>query len=166
MNITSLIKGIFSNDLYVQIWENRLKISNITSKEVYDEAPLIALKNDKKGQPVVEAIGNSVGAIGFDQVVEVINPFSHPRLLVNNFQLAEKVLMHAFRVLHENKVFVPAPRVIIQPMEKLEGGITEIEERVFRGLCLGAGAREIFVYVGEELNIDDINFDSFKKAKN
>ncbi|MFT7223082.1 MAG: rod shape-determining protein MreB [Cellvibrionaceae bacterium] len=114
---------------------------------------------------MIEAIGNSVKVLGKDKGHKIVNHFSHPRLSVNDFQLAEKVLMHAIRVLHKNKLFAPSPRIIVQPMEKLEGGITEIEKRVFRELCLGAGAREVFIHTGAELSIYNIDFDHFKNER-
>ena len=46
-----ILKGIVSNDLYLQLWANRLKIYAIRSQEVFDEEPLMALKNTEKGQP-------------------------------------------------------------------------------------------------------------------
>ncbi|HEY7885580.1 MAG TPA: hypothetical protein VIC08_11615, partial [Cellvibrionaceae bacterium] len=96
----------------------------------------------------------------------ISNPFSHPRLLVNDFQIAETVLRYGVRQLHKNKWFAPSPRVIFQPMEKLEGGITTIEERVFRELCLGAGAREVLLHTGNELSIYNLDFDRFKRESN
>lgn len=36
-------------------------------------------------------------------------------------------------------------------LEKIEGGITDIECRVFRNLALRAGAREVDVHVDDEL---------------
>ena len=36
-------------------------------------------------------------------------------------------------------------------MEKLEGGLTQIEKRAFRELAFGAGASEIYLYSGTPL---------------
>jgi rod shape-determining protein MreB len=163
MSIYKFIRSIFSNDLYVQIWENRVKITNIDSKQVFDEEPLVAIKKNKKGQSIIEDIGDSVKALINKHEYKIINPFSHPRLLVNDFEVAEKILQHAFRELHKDKFIAPSPRVIFQPMEKLEGGITGIENRVYSELCLGAGAREVYIHTGSELSLYGFDFEQLKK---
>lgn len=122
----------------------------------------MALKKDHKGRPVVEAIGNIVRSLREQPEYEVVNPFSHPRVLVNNFQKAEKILQHAFRYVHKSKFFAPSPRVVVQPMEKIEGGLTDVEERVFRELCLSAGAREVFLHVGEQLSLFGMDINKLK----
>jgi len=157
------LKAIFSNDLYIQLWSGRLRIYCIDTNEVFDEEPLMALKNNEKGQPVVVAIGNSVKALPSNERDTIVNPFQHPRLLVHDFQVAEKILMHGFRELHKNRWIAPSPRVIFHPMEKLEGGVTGIEERLYRELCLGAGAREIELHFGSELPTYNINYDRYKR---
>ena len=127
-----MLKGMLSNDLYIQLWSRRLKIYCIKTKKVFDEEPLMALKNNNKGRPVVVAIGNTVNDLSSDERDSVINPFLHPRLLVHDFQVAEKIFMHGIREPHKNRWFAPSPRVIFHPMEKLKGGVTGIEERVYR----------------------------------
>ena len=163
MSIQSYIKSIFSNDLYIQAWEKRLKITNLTSHETFDEEPLAALQNGNREHPAIAAVGNAVKNLVNAHEYIILNPFSHPRLLVNDFQVAEKVLTYGVRQLHKNKWFAPSPRVIFQPMEKLEGGVTTIEERVYRELCLGAGAREVLLHTGKELSVYNLNFDQFKR---
>ncbi|GAA6167489.1 rod shape-determining protein [Sessilibacter corallicola] len=154
------IQGKMSKDLYVQVWEDRLKVSSVD--KTFDEEPLMALKPDKKGELIVVAIGNSVKALVKSEYETIVNPFKHPRLLVHDFTVAEKIIMHVFRLIHESKIFLPSPRVIFQPMEKLEGGVTTVEERVYKELCFGAGAREVFIHTGNPLSIYDIDFKQFK----
>lgn len=71
--------------------------------------------------------------------------------------------MFQFAYSEEHKsFFTPSPRVIIHPMEKLEGGLTEIEEKAFRELCIGAGSRLAVVYIGDELFLNNIDFEQIK----
>ncbi|MFC3154568.1 rod shape-determining protein MreB [Gilvimarinus japonicus] len=130
---------------------------------MYDEEPLMAIKSDKKGQPIVVEIGSKVKTLGDLERDKVVNPFSHPRLLVHDFVVAEKIIQHAISQLHQSKWIAPSPRVIFQPMEKLEGGVTGIEERLYRELCLGAGAREVLLYIGDPLSMYNLDFDVFKR---
>ncbi|MCE2028412.1 hypothetical protein [Sessilibacter corallicola] len=86
------IQGKMSKDLYVQVWEDRLKVSSVD--KTFDEEPLMALKPDKKGELIVVAIGNSVKALVKSEYETIVNPFKHPRLLVHDFTVAEKIIMH------------------------------------------------------------------------
>lgn len=47
-------------------------------------------------------------------------------------------------------------------LEKVEGGLTSIEDRVLRELAVGAGAREVVIYVGGKINTSVDSFDSVK----
>lgn len=85
---------------------------------------------------------------------------------MGDFLVAEKILLHAIREVHKNKIIAPSPRVIIQPMEKLEGGLTQVESRAFKELCLGAGAREVYIHTGKELTPHNFDFDKYKNENN
>ncbi|SDZ83626.1 rod shape-determining protein [Microbulbifer marinus] len=135
--------------LYVQIWEKRIRVTNIDSGKIFDESPLVAVEA-RNGRRIVAAVGNRAASVS-GQDVEVINPFSHPRSLLRDFSAGEKLLQHIFRKLTDQTLFTPSPIVVLQPMEKTQGGLTEVEVRAFRELALGAGAREVEVYQGEEL---------------
>lgn len=154
--------GIFSGTVYVQIWEERVKIALTGSSRIYDERPYIAItRNEKK--PVIKAIGNEAYSLIGTPDLDVTNPFSHPRLLVNGFEKAEKVLQHGIRRVCEARLFQPSPIVVVHPREKLDGGITDIECRLFRELALGAGAREVHIHVGDELAISSFSLEDVKE---
>ena len=159
----NFLRKLISNDLYIQVWPDRIKVTNLSSKMVFDETPLMAIRENSKGVPIVEAIGDKVKCINEVDGYKIINPFMHPRLLVHDFQAGEKIIQHIFQTIHEHKFFAPSPRVIFQPMDRLEGGVTEIEKRVYRELCLGAGAREIHIHIGSELSIYNINFEELRE---
>jgi rod shape-determining protein MreB len=65
-----------------------------------------------------------------------------------------------------SKILAPSPVVIIHPMEKLEGGVSEIECRVYQELALGAGARKVYIHVGEELDPRTFNMDQVCAPQN
>lgn len=140
-----------------------LRVVDINSGTEFYQPPYIALEKDSKGKFIVKAVGVEAKNLAGTANIEVTNPFSHPRLLVGDFHKAEKILMHAVREVCGKKLFSPSPRVVIQPMEKLEGGVTDIELRVFRELCIGAGAREVVVYVGSPLAIQGFNYEDVKR---
>lgn len=41
--------------------------------------------------------------------------------------------------------------MVIQPMEKTNGGLSEVEERILRELAISAGARKVVIWVGNKL---------------
>ncbi|WP_323844508.1 rod shape-determining protein [Microbulbifer magnicolonia] len=146
--------------LYVQIWEKRIRVTNIDSGKIFDESPLVALEQ-KKNRSIVAAVGNRAASVS-GKSVEVINPFSHPRTLIRDFTAGEKLLQQIFRKLSGDTLLTPSPIVVLQAMEKLQGGLTEIELRAFREMALGAGAREALVYQGEELTRHTFDYEKVK----
>jgi hypothetical protein len=74
-------------------------------------------------------------------------PFTTTRLLIGKFFVAEGCLKNAVKEFGASGFFKRAPKIIIQPHEFLEGGLSEVEDRVLREIALGAGAREVHVLV-------------------
>ena len=156
MSFFTLLRGKFSQDLYVQVWENRIKIQSVQGQKIYDQAPLVAIETTSGGQKVVFEVGNKCRSLDPKQY-QIINPFSHPRMLLGDFMVAEKLLQFAIKELHKENFFTPAPRIIFHPMEKIEGGLNIVEEKAFRELCLGAGARSVTLHLGDELSLYDLS---------
>lgn len=151
--------GIFNKfgaDIYVQIWMDRIKVTDVNTQKVFDEHPLIAIETKQDGKKVIVAIGNDAEAYSGENV-EKVNPFLHPRVLFSNFHIGEIVLRYAIQKVLGKTLFFPAPLIVIHPMEELEGGLTMIEKRAFRELPLAVGAREVYVYFGPTLSTQ--NFD-------
>ena len=152
----------FGTTIYVQIWENRIKLTDSKTGNIFDESPLVALKTDAKGKKSIVAIGNAASE-SFEENIQIINPFSHPRVLFADFNIGEQLLKYALTKVMKKKFFTPAPAVVIQPMEKTEGGLTMIEIRAFRELAFGAGARDSVIYEDHQ-NLYDQGMD-FKAIK-
>lgn len=148
-----ILKAIKNIDtvVYLQIWENRIRAFDSKTGKVFDEVPLLAIETNEQGQKVVLAVGNAAENLANKTRLEVVNPFSHPRLLLGDFYVAEKLVQHVFRELFDKTWLTPSPRVVIHPMEKNEGGLTQVEEKAFREMALGAGAREVLLYSGTPL---------------
>jgi hypothetical protein len=77
--------------------------------------------------------------------------FTTQRLLVGDFQEAEKILKTGIRKLMGEKFFAPSPAVVIHPIEMVEGGLSSVEHRVFQELAIASGARSAKVHVGASL---------------
>jgi hypothetical protein len=85
-------------------------------------------------------------------------PFSHPRLLVGDFSAAEQRLTRALNALTPRSWWKPvlAPRLMIHPLESVEGGLSQVEERLLLELGRGAGARQVLLHLGEPLSHESI----------
>jgi rod shape-determining protein MreB len=155
----TFLRSLFSNDLLVELSQNKISIKVFSSDIKYEDEPYIAIEKTKKGD-VVKAIGKMAKRETSSNIA-VTNPFQHPRSLVGDFFLAEKIIQHGVFEIHKSRIR-PAPRIIMHQLEKTEGGLTSIENRVLRELAVGAGAREVVIYFGSKINTSVDSFDSVK----
>ncbi|PLT24304.1 rod shape-determining protein MreB [Pseudoalteromonas sp. MelDa3] len=153
------LRSLFSNDLLVELSESKISIKVFSSAIKFEEEPYIAVENTKKGE-VIKAIGTEAKRETATNIT-VTNPFKHPRSFVADFMLAEKILQHGIYQIHKSRIR-PAPRIIMHQLEKVEGGLTSIEDRVLRELAAGSGAREVIIYLGGKINTSVESFDSVK----
>jgi rod shape-determining protein MreB and related proteins len=94
---------------------------------------------------------------GQEQTAEPLSPFTTSRLLIGQFDVAEKTLKHAFTSIVSRGLFASSPRVVMHPLEMVEGGLAEVEERVMRELAIGAAsAQKVVVWTGHELSDAEI----------
>ncbi len=78
--------------------------------------------------------------------------FTSQRLLVGNFSQAEACLQQAVRTMLPKRFIPRRPAVLIQPMEMIEGGLSQVEERILNELVLGTGAYKVVLWLGRELD--------------
>ncbi len=157
--IASLINDLY----YVQVWEERLRVVEVKRGTLFDEPPLLAISTT--GPKMIVAAGHQAKAAVAAGGAMLVNPFNHPRQLLADFAMGEKLLQYAFKQLNRGRWLPSSPRVIIQPMAKLDGGLTQIEQRAWRELGLGAGAMDVVLYTGPELDPAKIDFAALKAAQ-
>ena len=85
--------------------------------------------------------------------------FTTERLLIGNFTVAQTLLKKGIKIVMGKKFF--APFILMHPIEKIEGGLSQVEERVLKDLAIIAGAQKIVLWVGHELTDKDV----LQKAK-
>lgn len=80
--------------------------------------------------------------------------FSNQRLLVADFAAAQQLLQRGIAELlaHRFLRLSRPPQLLIQPLERLEGGLSQVEERILLELGLGGGARKVRLHLGAELD--------------
>lgn len=89
---------------------------------------------------------------GKEVTVEAAEPFTSQRLLVGNFTKAEKCLRQGMAQLDAVPWWAPMPAMVVHPMEMLEGGLSEIEDRALFELAMSVGAKKVRLWVGDELS--------------
>ena len=141
---------VSSGPYYVQLSRVRLLVKDIASGGVFDDVPFVGYTNDK--QPKIAAVGATANML----IDRKLNPFSHPRIIVSDFEVAQDLLVHAFKHVSGSKFFRSAPIVVMHPVEDFAGGLTDVEKRILLELAMGAGAREAFVWEGDDLSDEEL----------
>jgi len=143
----------------VKLSRSRVSVKDVASGNFYDDEPLVAISQGEP--PLIEAIGTSARSASS----VTVNPFSHPRVFVEDFLVAEKVLAHAFLIVSGNKPFRVSPIVVAHVVEKLDGGLTQIEYRVLHELFDNVGARKTYFWEGHELTDDELRAGAYRDSE-
>ena len=133
-----LIRGLFSNDLSIDLGTANTLIYVRDQGIVLDEPSVVAIRNHN-GQKTIEAVGaDAKRMLGRTPGnITAIRPLKDG--VIADFQVTEKMLQHFISKVHENSFMRPSPRVLIcVPCES-----TQVERRAIRESALSAGAREV-----------------------
>ncbi|WP_031410992.1 rod shape-determining protein [Vibrio parahaemolyticus] len=159
--MSMFIRKLFSNDLLMELSERKIVIQTIGNGPKLEYEPYLAVETSGK-KSLIKSVG-SEAKLQSGTGIQVINPFSHPRSFIADFYVAEKLIQHGVREVLKSKFFKLSPRIIMHQLEKVEGGLTNVEERVLRELALSGGAREVITYVGKQLDPNTITFEDVKR---
>jgi len=138
--------------VYIRFTRDKISFYYHPSGLRYEDEPIVAVK--KKGKKeIISAVGKEVFDLAPEDTSVVYTPFKPFEMEPDNFNLAEKVIRHLMQKGAEFKGSLISPRVIIHPNKTY---VSEMETDAYRELALSAGAREVVVYVGDELQFDDL----------
>ncbi len=135
--------------VYIQITPELLTVRNVKTGTTVAEIPELAISTS--GKPVILAVGPQARLAAASEPAKVVNPFAHPRTLVSDFTAAEQLLKYQLLRVLKSSIWRPAPCVVMHPMGMAEGGYTQVERRAFREMALGAGASQVFLWIGRPL---------------
>jgi rod shape-determining protein MreB len=76
--------------------------------------------------------------------------FSNSRVLLGEFEIAEKFLKNIITELTQDRFFSPPLRILIHQMELTEGGLSSTEKRALRDSCIHLNAKEVFIFEGKD----------------
>lgn len=143
MAMFKAVRGIFSNDLSIDLGTANTLIYAINQGIVLDEPSVVAIRQERgpNGQKVVVAVGAEAKRMlgRTPGNIVAIRPLKDG--VIADFHVTEKMLQHFIHKVHQNKFFRPSPRVLVC----VPCGSTQVERRAIRESALGAGAREVYL---------------------
>jgi len=143
--------------LYIELSDTSIKVTNLRTGNSYEDKPLIVVEHDKKGREEIVAIGKNASIYP-----NAINPFSHPRVIIDNFKIAGLILRHAFEEATQKKAFF-APIAIVNVTKHFDTPLSEIEKIALCELCQEAGARETMILEDENFDIETFDDEKLKR---
>jgi hypothetical protein len=98
--------------------------------------------------------------------VPAVRRFTGRRLLVGDFHAAEETLKQGvLQVMKKRGWFRPGPVIVMHPLELIEGGMSQVEERILYELAIGAGAIKAVLWSGELLSDSQVNEKAREKSR-
>ena len=136
------IRGLFSNDLSIDLGTANTLIYSRGQGIVLNEPSVVAIRQNRDGGP------KSIAAVGTEAkmmlgrtpgTIRAIRPLMDG--VIADFTVTEKMLQHFIRKVHETRFLKPSPRVLVC----VPCGSTQVERRAIKESAIGAGAREVFL---------------------
>ncbi len=147
--IINLVRRLFaSGPYYVRVNRERLSARDVATGEEVECRTHISI-NDSK---IVVSVGDPISP----EATNTLQPFDHPRILIEDYTAAEKIFMYVVRKLSGYKYFMPSPVMVVHPDLELEGGITQIELRALREIAEASGARTVYFHSGRQLTDQEV----------
>ena len=134
------IRGLFSNDLSIDLGTANTLIYLRGQGIVLSEPSVVAIQQDRDGG------SKRIAAVGAEAkrmlgrtpgTIRAIRPLKDG--VIADFTVTEKMLQHFIKKVHEARFFKPSPRVLVC----VPCGSTQVERRAIRESAAGAGAREV-----------------------
>ncbi|MFW6380089.1 MAG: rod shape-determining protein [Halorhodospira sp.] len=134
------IRGLFSNDLSIDLGTANTLIYLRGQGIVLSEPSVVAIQQDRDGG------SKRIAAVGAEAKrmlgrtpgnIRAIRPLKDG--VIADFTVTEKMLQHFIKKVHEARFFKPSPRVLVC----VPCGSTQVERRAIRESAAGAGAREV-----------------------
>ena len=95
---------------------------------------------------------------GAEITKNAVQPFSNNRMLIAEFDEAEKLLISMLAELRSNNVYTPRMVMVFQPVQEEDIWYSGVEKKSFKDLCEYLGAAETYLCFGKERLSDQIIF--------
>jgi rod shape-determining protein MreB len=136
------IRGLFSNDLSIDLGTANTLIYARGKGIVLNEPSVVAIRHDHDGgRKTVVSVGEAAKAMlgRTPQNITAIRPLKDG--VIADFTVTEKMLQYFIHKVHESRIIRPSPRVLIC----VPCGSTQVERRAIKESAAGAGARDVFL---------------------
>ncbi|MCU7959060.1 MAG: rod shape-determining protein [gamma proteobacterium symbiont of Bathyaustriella thionipta] len=136
------LRGVFSNDLSIDLGTANTLIYARGQGIVLNEPSVVAIRQDRPGG------SKSVAAVGEEAKmmlgrtpgnIVAIRPMKEG--VIADFTVTEKMLQYFINKVHESRLIRPSPRVLVC----VPCGSTQVERRAIKESANGAGAREVYL---------------------
>ena len=136
------IRGLFSNDLSIDLGTANTLIYIPEQGIVLNEPSVVAIKEDRiRGVKTIAAVGSEakemIGRTPGN--ITAIRPLKDG--VIADFAVTERMLRYFIEKVHENKLLRPSPRILIC----VPCGSTQVERRAIKESAGMAGAREVYL---------------------
>ncbi len=137
------LRGLFSNDLSIDLGTANTLIYVRDKGIVLDEPSVVAIRHDRGpgGPKSVEAVGSEAKMMIGRTPGNIIAIRPLKDGVIADFTVTEKMLQYFIHKVHESRYLRPSPRVLIC----VPCGSTQVERRAIRESAAGAGARDVFL---------------------
>ena len=136
------IRGLFSNDLSIDLGTANTLIYVPGQGIVLNEPSVVAIKEDRiRGVKTIAAVGASAKEMlgRTPGNITAIRPLKDG--VIADFAVTERMLRFFIEKVHENKLLRPSPRILIC----VPCGSTQVERRAIKESASMAGAREVYL---------------------
>jgi len=123
------IRGIFSNDLSIDLGTANTLIYSRGQSILLDEPSVVAIRQDRDGGPkTIAAVGREAKQMlgRTPGTIKAIRPLKDG--VIADFTVTEKMLQYFIKKVHEARFFRPSPRVLVC----VPCGSTQVERRAIR----------------------------------
>ncbi|MBL3588596.1 MAG: rod shape-determining protein MreB [Gammaproteobacteria bacterium (ex Lamellibrachia satsuma)] len=137
------IRGMFSNDLSIDLGTANTLIYARGQGIVLNEPSVVAIRQDRGpgGAKSVVAVGEDAKKMlgRTPSNITAIRPMKEG--VIADFTVTEKMLQYFIHKVHETRIIRPSPRVLVC----VPCGSTQVERRAIKESAAGAGAREVYL---------------------
>jgi len=136
------IRGLFSNDLSIDLGTANTLIYTRGQGIVLNEPSVVAIRQEHDGgRKMVAAVGDEAKSMlgRTPQNITAIRPLKDG--VIADFTVTEKMLQYFIHKVHESRMIRPSPRVLVC----VPCGSTQVERRAIKESAAGAGAREVYL---------------------
>jgi rod shape-determining protein MreB len=143
--------------LYLRFSDRSSCLQDVTSGAESVLEPVVGLV-ERGGLEQVVSIG-AASAPGAG--VRLVRPFSHPRLVIAEFEAAQALLGHQLQQVRSSRVIV-RPEIVLHALRTFAEPLTDVEQRALIELAHSVGAWRAMVHSGSELGRAEVLSLSFE----